>query len=68
MTKLTVVPRNKKELATVKKVLELLNVKFMPVEESPYDPEFVEKIKKAEKRGEFKTINPKDVGGSLGLK
>lgn len=68
MTTLTVAPKNKKELDTVKKVLELLNVKFVPVEESPYDSEFVEKIKKAEKRGKFKTINPNDVWESLGLK
>lgn len=68
MTTLTVSPRNKKELATVKKVLELLNVKFVPAEESPYDSEFVEKIKNAEKRGKFKTVNPNDVWGSLGLK
>lgn len=37
-------------------------------EKSPYNPEFVKKIKQAEKRGSYKTVNPKDVWGSLGLK
>lgn len=39
--------------------------------ESLYSPEFVEKIKKAEKnikKGETKTLNPDDIWGSLGLK
>lgn len=33
-----------------------------------YDPEFVKMIKDAEKRGPYKTINPNDLCGSLGLK
>jgi hypothetical protein len=37
-------------------------------EKSPYNPEFVKKIRKAEKRGEYKEINPNDVWGSLGLR
>lgn len=40
-------------------------------EESPYSPEFVAKIKKAEeniKNGETTTLNPDDIWGSLGLK
>jgi histidinol phosphatase-like PHP family hydrolase len=35
---------------------------------SPYNPEFVKKIKLAEKRGQYIEINPDDVWGSLGLK
>lgn len=37
-------------------------------EESPYDPEFVKKIKEAEKRGDYTEVDPNDVWGSLGLK
>jgi hypothetical protein len=37
-------------------------------EKSPYNPEFVKKIKRAEKRADYLEINPKDVWGSLGLK
>lgn len=39
-------------------------------EKSPYNPEFVQKIKKAEqeiKEGKVKVLNTKDVWGSLGL-
>lgn len=39
-------------------------------EQSPYSPEFVAKIKKAEeniKNGETTTLNPDDIWGSLGL-
>jgi ABC-type glycerol-3-phosphate transport system substrate-binding protein len=37
-------------------------------EESPYSPDFVEKIKKAEERGNYTEVNPNDIWGSLGLK
>lgn len=37
-------------------------------QKSPYNPEFVKKIKQAQKRGEYREIDPKDVWGSLGLK
>jgi len=37
-------------------------------EKSPYDPEFVKKIKKAQKRADYIEVNPNDVWGSLGLK
>jgi len=36
-----------------------------------YNPEFVEKVKRAEeniKKGEITTLNPDDIWGSLGLK
>lgn len=35
---------------------------------NPYNPEFVKKIKRAEKSSDFVEINPNDVWGSLGLK
>lgn len=37
-------------------------------QKSPYNPEFVKKIKQAQKRGVYREIDPKDVWGSLGLK
>jgi hypothetical protein len=39
-------------------------------DESPYNPEFVAKIRESEKQireGKFTVINPKDVWNSLGL-
>ena len=33
-----------------------------------YDSAFIEKIREAEKRADFKEVNPKDLWGSLGLK
>jgi len=38
------------------------------VETSPYDPDFVAMVKKAEKRGNFTEIDPNNVWGSLKLK
>lgn len=37
-------------------------------EQSPYNPEFVKKIKAAEKRGSYTEIDPTNVWGSLVLK
>lgn len=37
-------------------------------EKSPYKPEFVAKIKRAEKRSEYTEVDTKNVWGSLGLK
>ena len=37
-------------------------------EESSYNPEFVKMVLDAKKRGNYTTIDPKDIRGSLGLK
>ena len=37
-------------------------------EESPYNPEFVKIVLEAEKRGNYTTLDPNDIWGSLGLK
>ena len=37
-------------------------------EESLYNPEFVKMVLDAEKRGNYTTLDPNDVWGSLGLK
>jgi hypothetical protein len=34
-------------------------------EKSPYDPKFVEKIKRAEKRANYTKIDPNDIWGSI---
>ncbi|HAH56068.1 MAG TPA: hypothetical protein DCM02_12510 [Flavobacterium sp.] len=47
------------------------NSKEIENEYYTYSPEFKEKIKRAQeniKRGEFVTLNPNDIWGSLGLK
>lgn len=42
--------------------------KELKTEKSPYNPEFVNMVLEADKRGEYKEVDPKDVWGSLGLK
>lgn len=37
-------------------------------DESPYNPEFVKMVLEAEKRGNYTTLDPSDLWGSLGLK
>ncbi|MDO5606814.1 MAG: hypothetical protein Q4G08_00015 [Capnocytophaga sp.] len=39
-----------------------------PTKKSPYNPEFVKKIQKAKKRGDYTTLDVNDIWGSLGLK
>ncbi|WP_348824161.1 DUF2683 family protein [Flavobacterium aestuarii] len=73
MTTITINERTKagKALLELAKLLSLTNKGVEINEESPYKPEFVEKILKAEKNikeGKTKTIDPNDVWGSLGLK
>lgn len=42
--------------------------KGIRITESPYNAEFVKKIKAADKRADFTTINANDIWGSLNLK
>ncbi|HVW99872.1 MAG TPA: DUF2683 family protein [Candidatus Babeliaceae bacterium] len=55
-------PRNKEQIAALKAIAKSWKIS---VETSPYDPAFVDMIKKAEKRGNYTTIDPADVWGSL---
>jgi len=50
MQTITVHPKNQKQLAAIEAVLKALNVTFKKEDESPYDPEFVAKIKESEKQ------------------
>jgi hypothetical protein len=61
METLVVKPKNQKQLDAVEAVLKALNVSFKKEEKSPYDPEFVVKVKKRQKQieeGNFITIDP----------
>ncbi len=64
METLIVHPKDQKQLAAVKAVLKALNVDFKKEKESPYNPEFVAKIKRAEKNfkdGKFTTVKVEDL-------
>lgn len=53
----------------LKEMLEVVYSKLPGIEivqeESPYNPEFVKKIKRAEKRGDYIEIDPKNVWDSI---
>jgi hypothetical protein len=54
-------PKNKKQEAAIEAVLKALDVSFQKEEESPYNPEFVAKIKKSwaeVKKGNYITLDP----------
>jgi hypothetical protein len=59
-------PENKQQLLAVKAIAKTLNI-TVETKKSPYDPDFVAMMKSAEKRGNYKTIDPDDVWGSLNL-
>lgn len=42
-------PKNNEQLKALKAFMEALKIKFEMAKESPYDPEFVEKIRKSRK-------------------
>ena len=65
MTTLIMHPQNKEQLTALKALAKALKIS---VETSPYDPEFVAMVKKAEKNGNYKEVDPNDVWGSLNLK
>ena len=58
-------PKSKEQLLALKTIAKAWKIS---VEISPYDPDFVAMIKKAEKTGNYKDIDPNDVWGSLNLK
>ena len=51
-------PKSKEQLLALKAIAKAWKIS---VETSPYDPEFVAMLKKAEKRGNYKDIDPNDV-------
>jgi hypothetical protein len=62
MATLIMHPQNKEQLSALKAIAKTWKIS---VETSPYDPDFVDMIKKAEKRGNYTTIDPADIWGSL---
>jgi hypothetical protein len=58
-------PKNKEQLLALKAIAKAWKIN---VEVSPYDPDFVAMIKKAEKAGNYKDIDPNDIWGSLNSK
>ena len=62
-------PKNKKQEAAIEAVLKALNVSFKKEEESPYNPEFVAKIKSraasAERGNVTKIKDPKNIWESI---
>lgn len=70
MEALIVEPKNRKELQAIKAVLKALDISFRTKEESPYDPEFVAKIKKSEqqvKEGKVTRVKKEELKSFLGL-
>jgi len=64
METLKIHTEDKEQLKTVKAILKALKVPFEASGESPYDPEFVAKIKESErqaKEGKVKTIKTEDL-------
>ncbi|MDB5155993.1 MAG: hypothetical protein JWR50_700 [Mucilaginibacter sp.] len=57
MTTLIMHPQNKEQLNALKAVAKALKIS---VETSPYDPEFVAMVKKAEKNGNYTEVDPND--------
>jgi len=64
MATLIMHPQTKEQETVLKAIAKALKIS---VEESPYDPEFVTMIKKAQK-GKSIEVDPNDIWGSLNLK
>ncbi len=60
-------PQNKEQLLALKAVARALKISF-EISKSPYKPDFVDIVKDAEKRGNYKTIDPADIWGGLNSK
>jgi hypothetical protein len=58
-------PKSEEQASALKAIAKAWKIN---VETSPYDPAFVAMIKKAEKRGNYKDVDPNDIWGSLNLK
>ena len=68
METLVMHPANKEQLAALKAIAKALKIPFEKKEEEQYNPAFVKMIKDAEKRGDFKEVDPNNLWESLGLK
>ena len=71
METLIVEPKSRKQLNAIKAVLKALDIPFRQEQESPYNPEFVAKIKKSEeqiKQGRVTRVEKENLQSFLGLK
>ena len=62
--------KNSKELKVIKAFMEALKIKFEMAKESPYDPEFVEKVLESRKQvmeGKVTRVKKEDLKEFLGL-
>lgn len=55
-------PENKQQLLALKAIAKALKIN-VETQKSPYDSDFVAMVKTAEKRGNYKTVDPNDVWG-----
>ncbi len=70
MTTITVHPEDASQIEAVKAIMKALKIKFEISKEKPYNPEFVEKIKRSEedfKNGKFTRVKKEDLQDFLGL-
>ncbi|MCE5177936.1 MAG: hypothetical protein LLF81_02165 [Porphyromonadaceae bacterium] len=69
MDTIVINPRNKKQAVAIKKILRALDIPFEKPE-SPYNPEFVEKIRQSEqeiKEGKVTRVTRENQKAFLGL-
>lgn len=70
MTTITVHPENASQIEAVKAIMKALKIKFEISKEKPYNPDFLEKIKRSEedfKNGKFTRVKKEDLQNFLGL-
>ncbi len=60
-------PQTKEQMNALKAIAKVLKIS-VETSKSPYHPDFVAKIKEAEKRANYKEIDANDVWGSLNLR
>jgi len=63
-------PKTDEQVNALKAFMQALKIKFEISKDSPYNPEFVAKIKKSEKEfeeGNFKRVEKKDLHKLLGV-
>lgn len=64
-------PESKEQANALKAFVKALKMKFEVTKEKPYDPEFIEKIKKSKKEyqeGKYTTVDKDNLESFLGLK
>lgn len=67
---LIIEPKSRKQLNAIKAVLKALDVTFRKEEESPYNPEFVARIRKSEQQfeeGKVTRVTKENIQSFLGL-